>query len=167
MTEQPFNNLDLFGVNRNTLNNLMNKDWPQYKSLETDITFDGGTANAIGDESGTSNPYTILTVTGTVELSIIAICTTNLAGATATLEVGTSTSTAGLIAQTTATDIDAGEIWHDASPDTDIELTSVAGRYIVNDDVILTVGTADITAGVIKFIIRWSPISADGNVVLA
>jgi len=153
------------GVNSQTARALLNKDWPQYDIQELDVTFAGGTTNAIGDESGTNNPYTMFTVTGTVELSIIAICTTTLTGVSSTVEVGTAITTAGLIAQTTGTDIDVNEIWHDTAPDASVELTSVVLRSIVSDDVILTVGTADVTAGVIKFIVKWAPISSDGNVV--
>jgi len=142
-----------------------NPDMPQYETLEKEVTFDGGTTDAIGDITGAENPHTLFTVTGTVEMSIIAVCTTSLVGATATVEVGTALLTAGLIAQTTATDIDVNEIWHDATPDTSIELTSVILRKLVSDDIILTAATANVTAGVIKFILKWSPISLDGNVV--
>lgn len=137
------------------------------------VTFDGGTANGIGDEGGTNNPYTLATVTGEILVSVLAVCTTNLAGATATLEVGTSKSTAAIIAQTTATDIDADEIWHDASPDTNVEAYTTAAPvpklFIVANggDIITTVGTADITAGVIKFIFMWAPISEDGNLTVS
>ena len=159
-----FKQMEHMGVAQHTLNSLMNKDMPQYKSIQKTITFAGGTANGIGDESGTNNPYTLFTVTGLVELSIIAVCSTDLAGASATVEIGTATNTAGLIAQTTATDLDEDEIWHDASPDSSVELTSVVTRKLVYEDVILTVGTADVTAGVVTFIVRWAPISIDGNV---
>jgi len=146
---------------------LANPEWPQTGYLEKTVTFVGGTANGIGDESGTQNPYTLLTVTGLVEMSVIARCSTNLAGA-ATLELGTAATTAGILAQVAdATDIDAKDIWHDATVDASVELTSVVKRNLVSDDVILTVGTADITAGVITFYVRWSPISDDGNVVVA
>ena len=135
--------------------------------LKKTITFDGGTTNAIGDFDGTGNPVTLFTVTGFVELKIYAVCTTSLTGASSTVEVGTSTNTAGLIAQTTATDIDVGEIWHDASPDSSVEPATVAPSELVNGNIILTVGTANTTAGVIDFYVVWRPISPDGNVVPA
>ena len=138
-----------------------------FHPVEKSITFDGGTTNAIGDHDGTSDPFSIFTVTGTVRMKIYAICTTTLVGALATLEVGTALSTAGLIAQTTATDIDVNEIWHDATPDTSIELDTVSVENIVSQSVIGTVATANITAGVIKFMILWRPITADGNVTVA
>lgn len=131
------------------------------------MTFAGGTANDPGDYDGTGNPATLFNVTGTVRMRILAKCTTNLAGASATLEVGTALSTAGLIAQTTATDIDANEIWHDASPDTSIEATTVLTEKIVSQDVIQTVGTANITAGKIVYTCLWYPLSEDSMVTAA
>lgn len=155
-----------FGVNAQTAMALLNKDWPQYETFQKSVTFTAGT-NENGDYDGTGNPSALLTVTGVVELSIIALCTVNLAGAGATVEVGTTTNTAGLLAQTTATDIGAKDIWHDATPDATIELTSVVTRKIVTENVSVKVGTANITAGAITFVVRWAPISSDGNVVAA
>lgn len=129
-------------------------------ALSKSITYVAGTTGAIG-------ATTLCTVTGTVALSIFGVCSTNLAGVGATIEVGTAASTAGAIAQTTATDIDANEIWHDATPDKSIELTSVVIQNIVTDDVIQTIGTAAISGGVMTYYIRWAPISPDGNVVIA
>jgi len=124
------------------------------------ITYVAGTTGAIG-------ATTLCTVTGVVALSIFGVCSTNLAGAGATMEVGTAASTAGAIAQTTAVNIDANEIWHDASPDSSIELTSVILKNIITDDVIQTIATAAVSAGVVTYYILWAPISADGNVVVA
>ena len=135
--------------------------------VEKTLTFDGGTTNAIGDYDGTGDPATIFTVTGQVTMKLLAVCTTLLAGATATVEVGTTKSTAGLIALTTATDIDADEIWHDASPDAGVEAESVLVEKVVHDNVILNTKTANVTSGVIKFIALWKPLSHDGNVVAA
>jgi len=130
------------------------------------ITFAGGTTNAIGNHDGTGDPFTIFEVEGTVALKVLAICTTSLEGASATLRVGTALSDAGLIASTTATDIDANEIWHDATPDASVEATSVLTEKIVSQDVIGTVGTANITSGVITFTAIWKPL-VDGSTVTA
>ena len=146
--------------------NLIYDGWRQ---AEKSITFDGGTTNAIGDHDGTGDPFSIFTVTGTVRMKLYAICTTTLVGASSTLEVGVTGGTAKLIAQTTGTDIDVNEIWHDATPDSFVELDSVAGENIIANglDVIGTVGTANITAGVIKFYCLWKPVSSDGDVTPA
>lgn len=129
--------------------------------------FLGGTTNARGDNDGTSDPYTLFRVTGDVLVRVFGVCTTLLEGATATLEVGVAGNTAALIAQTTATDIDANEIWSDASPTVGVDtLASVLGPYIVVNglDIIETVGTADITAGNIYYVCLWRPLSEGSKV---
>jgi len=131
------------------------------------MTFAGGTTNDPGDFDGTGNPATLFTVTGTVKMKLFGICTTNLAGATATVAVGTALSPTGLIAQTTATDIDANEIWHDATPDASIELSTVLTEKIVSQNVIQTVGTANVTSGVITYYCIWKPLSPGSSVVAA
>ena len=131
------------------------------------VTFAGGTANDMGDFDGTGNPYTLFTVTGMVMMKLFATCGTDLAGAAATVQVGATGATAALIPLTTATDIDASEIWHDATPDARIELTSVLTEKIVNSNVIQTVATANVTGGVLTYHCIWKPISPDGLVVAA
>jgi len=148
-------------------NPLANTDWG-FKA-EKDMTFAGGTTNDPGDYDGTGNPATLFTVTGTVLVRLLAVCETSLAGASATLEVGITGNTAGLIAQTTGTDIDVGEIWHDATPDAKVELSSVLSENILanGSDIIQTVATANLTAGKIKYVAIWYPLSKDGSVVPA
>lgn len=142
-----------------------------WRQAEKVITFAGGTTNAIGDYDGTGDPFDIFTVTGTVIAKVIGICETDLAGGSATLQVGVDVSGqyGKLIAQTTATDIDAGDLWHDATPDSSAELSSVMAENIVanSKDIVGEVGTANITSGVIRFICLWKPISKDGEVVAA
>lgn len=147
---------------------IFSEDWGN--TVEKTITFAGGTANAIGDYDGTGDPFTIFTVTGEVVARVYAVCTTDLVGA-ATIEVGVNIAgqTAKIIAQTTATDIDAGNIWHDASPDSSVEATSVLTENLIanGEDIVGSIGAANITAGVIKFICAWYPLSANGKVEAA
>ena len=116
---------------------------------------------------GTDAQVPLFTVTGPVAVRLLAVCSTNLAGASATLAAGTVATTGGLIAQSTATDIDANEIWHDATPDASIELSSVLTEKIVTDDIILTVGTAAITSGAMDFVLSWRPLSDNAEVIPA
>lgn len=126
--------------------------------------FTGGSANTHGDSAGTGNPYTLFTVTGDVKVNVYGICNTILAGASATLEVGVASDTAILIAQTTATDIDADEAWTSATV-TPGALTT-AYKVIVNGaDIIETVGTADITSGQMDYYCEWIPLEAGASVV--
>ena len=118
------------------------------------------------DGSGNIGTVALFTVTGLIEAKLYARCTTSLtADGAATVEVGVTGSTASLIAQTTATDIDATNIWHDATPDSPVELDSVVTTKILNGNIFLTVATANLTAGVIDFILVYNPLSADGKVV--
>lgn len=124
-------------------------------------------------EGGAQGAIDLFTVTGDVELEIFGICKDafTTAGGAATIEVGVSGNTAVLIAQATATDLIANEIWHDATPTTTVEQVDVVGgrRFIVSggQNVILTIATADTTAGDCTFYCRWRPLSSDGAVVAA
>jgi hypothetical protein len=154
----------------NNLNDLdfANRKYDGWKQVEATVTYDGGTTNAIGDFNGTGEPHTIFTVTGTCHVKMFAVCETTLTiDAAATAEVGTTATTAGLIAQTAGDAIDVNEIWHDATPDASVELTSVIQENIVSDDIISTTATANILTGVIRYICLWKPFSFDGNVVAA
>lgn len=135
--------------------------------VKKSVTFAGGTANNMGDYDGTGNPYTLFTVTGDVLAYIVAVCKTDLAGASATIEVGVTGATAALIAQTTATDIDVNEGWFAATPT--LAVANTAQYHVIGGglDVIQTVATANITSGAITYYLFWKPLSDDGLVVAA
>ena len=123
-------------------------------------------------DTGAQGAYTVFTVTGDVLIhAIFGICgTTFTSGGAATIELGVSGSTAVLIAQTTATDLIANELWFDASPTTAIEQLDLTTRSFVvsnGQDFIFTIGAADLTAGLVNLYCIWSPLSATGNVVAA
>ena len=130
------------------------------------VTFTGGTTDAWGDDGGALDGGAVFTVTGTVRMRVFAVVETDLVGA-ATIELGITGSTASVLAQVAnATSMDAGQIWHDATVDAKTELSSVAiDRIIANGlDIILTVGSTNITAGAIRFFCSWIPVSEDGMV---
>lgn len=116
--------------------------------------------------TGAVGATTLFTVTGDVVVRIFAKCTADLTGAGATLEVGISGNTAALIAQTTGTTIDSGEIWQDTSPAT---VESLAGQFTLvgSTNIIQTIGTNPVDTGALTYICLWFPISDDGNVVAA
>lgn len=119
------------------------------RRLRKTITFDGTAGK------GAQGVVSLFTVTnGAIRVeSFSAYCRTNLAGASATVEVGATGATAGLIAQTTATDIDAGEVWSDSTPDAGIGAAVI--DKVVGADIKITVATADVTAGVIDFMMDF------------
>tara|TARA_Y100000310_G_scaffold343775_1_gene452961 strand:+ start:3119 stop:3580 length:462 start_codon:yes stop_codon:yes gene_type:complete len=119
----------------------------------------------VGNLTGDQAAHTVFTVTGDVLVSVWGQCKTNIVGA-GTIEVGITGNTAAIIAQIAdATNLDAGENWVDATPET---VSALPGTFILNNgaDIILTIGTADLTAGVVDFYCVWRPLSSDGEVTV-
>ncbi len=122
-------------------------------------------------DAGAQGALTMFTITGDVALSVFGICKTACTGVNATIELGVSGNTAILIAQTTASALIANEIWHDSTPTTTVESVLAATNTAIvvsnGQDAILTIATADLTAGVIDFYALWKPLSLDANLVAA
>ena len=115
-----------------------------------------------------ATPITVFTVTGDVLTKIYAVVKVAPTTSDAiTVELGVSGTTTYYIVQVAdATDLAIGEVWHDATPDADAELASVATERITTagQNVILTT-TGTVTAGEIQFYCIWKPLSPDGSVV--
>jgi hypothetical protein len=114
--------------------------------------------------TGATGAHTLYTVTGDVMVSVWGACKTNLAGA-ATIEVGIAGNTASILAQIAdATNLDAGENWVDATPET---VSAIPGTFLLNNgaDVILTIGSTAVTAGVVDFYCAFRPLSSGADVV--
>jgi hypothetical protein len=127
------------------------------------IAFDGGVG------SGAQGTVALFTVTGDVRVKMTAICSETIVGA-GTLECGVSGNTAAIIAQIPdATALVADEIWFDATPTTTLDDDSSMPKKVVanGQDIILTIGTADLTDGTIKFVLEYEPLSESGAVVAA
>jgi len=141
----------------------------------TDQTESGGmhlarSQYSFATDTGAQAAYTQFTVTGTVLVEVFGVCQTDLAGAGATVELGIAGNTAALIAQTTGTDVDQYYTWQDATPEANpgaVDLTSRSFVITNGADIIMTLGTADLTAGVIDFFCLWSPLSIGASVVAA
>jgi hypothetical protein len=135
---------------------------------EKKITFAGATTDAWGNDGGALDGAALFLVTGTVRARLIGIVeVTCTKSSSAVIEVGVPGATAGIIAQTAADALVIGEIWHDNSPDNEIELDTVAVKNILANglDIILTVSGGNVLTGAVKFICCWYPLSADGRVV--
>ena len=120
----------------------------------------------VENKTGDQVAHTLFTVTGNVLATVFGICDTNIVGA-GTMEVGVVGNTAGIIAQiANATDLDDGDIWVDATPAVGVE--ALPSTFIINDgaDIILTIGAADLTAGVVDFYCLWRPLSSTGNITV-
>jgi hypothetical protein len=122
------------------------------------VTFTGAaTLGAIG-------ATTRFTVSGVVKMRIFAVCSSDLVGATATISVGVTSNTAALIALTTATTIDNGHIWNDASPVIGVDALTAFPEQIVTASVVETIATAAITGGVLTYYCLWTPVSSGATV---
>ncbi len=119
------------------------------------------------DIAGLNGSVPIFTVTGSAIVRIIAICKTGLVGGQ-NIEVGIAGQTDAIIATTLDTDLDADDIWHDASPDSEIEALSTIREYIVTDgnDILITSDGA-VTSGDLIFICFWRSIEPGSLVVAA
>lgn len=130
--------------------------------------FAGGTTNARGDDGGTNDPYTLFTVTGDVVVRMFGVGTVDLVSAGGgSVSVGVTGNTAGILAAETATDIDAGTIYHSATQVLGVvALSTIVGPFVIVNglDIIETVGTADVTAGNIYYVCMWRPLSPGSTV---
>ena len=137
------------------------------------MTFDGGTTNDPGDENGTGNPATLFTVTGDVIITLTSTCQTSLEGGSATLKVGISDISNGILTSITATFYDADHSWSETGGTNTVINADPGGansgvKLIAGgQDIIQTVGAANITAGAITYYCFWRPLSSDGNIVAA
>lgn len=116
---------------------------------------------------GAAGTTALFTVTGDVIVNVFATCSADLSvtGA-ATIEIGITGNTAAIIAQTTASGIDVGEIWVDNATATVEALPSekiLTGGTDINEKIT----TADLDGGSLTFYCIWIPLSSDGNVVSA
>lgn len=156
------------GTDRNAVEVPVTGSVPWRVAIKRSSVFDGATGDAHGDTAGTSNPYTLFTVTGDVEVRLVGICNTNLTGA-GTLEVGVAGNTAQLIGQIAdATTLDDGDVYTDAGTEAGADVFPEQSQ-VVNDgaDIIETCGTTDITAGQIDYYCIWRPLEAGSFVVAA
>lgn len=128
------------------------------------VAFDG-TANL-----GAVGALPIWTLTGRIlVVSIATFCTEDLAGATATLELGVASDTDLFIASTTATDIDNNDWWVDATPTEvgGVLLPAALKDVLVSESIRGTVGTAAISDGTLEFYCQYVPLTVGANLVSA
>lgn len=127
--------------------------------LESTWTFVTSTTGATG-------AHTLFTATDNCLVSVFGVCDTNLTGA-ATLEVGVAGNTAAIVAQiANATTLHDGDVYVGAS--TEVGTAALPSTFLVNDgaDIILTIGSTAVTAGVVDFYCLWRPLNSSSNVTV-
>lgn len=123
------------------------------------ITYVAGTTGAVG-------ATTLFTVTGVVAVRLFGVVSGADVTGTGTIEAGISGNTAALLAQTTGTALDVGEIWVDTVPAT-VEALPALQILAAGTDIIQTIAGSTLDTGTITYYCLWNPISDDGNVVAA
>lgn len=128
--------------------------------LSSTWTFAAGSTGAVG-------AHALFTVTGSNLVNVWAECSTDVTGS-GTGEVGVTGNTATLIAQTTGTAIDAGEVWQNSTPTVGVGAALGNAKPITNGlDILLTIGTDTFTGGVVTFYCLYRPVSTGASVSVA
>jgi hypothetical protein len=118
------------------------------------VTFDGTAGN--GAAGGT---VAIASVVGAVHIErMVCYCVTSLTSSGGTLQLGTPNAANGFIASTTASNIDAGDYWQDATPEAHVAV-NILKDILVDENIQIAVTTAAVTAGVMDFVMYWHPMS--------
>lgn len=117
--------------------------------------------------SNTAGTVNLFRITGDVIVRVVGVVKTNCASAAGcNASVGIAGATNNIIAVTDITTMLAEEIWHDNSPDSEIENLSVLQERIISDgnDIIMTL-SAQADSGAITFYCFWLPLTALASVV--
>lgn len=129
------------------------------------LTFTGGAGLGLS-----ASPIPLFTLTGAVYVERIAgwgVTTPTSAGG-GTLALGVTGSTALFIAATTATTIASGKSWQTTTANaTGLAVPATNKEILIAASIIGTVATADITAGVIEFVVYYRPASTGSALVAA
>lgn len=132
--------------------------------------FLGGTTDSRGDDGGANDPLSVFSVVGDVLVGIVGVVSVDLVSAGGgTVSVGLTDNTTLFMPATTATTLDANEVWvGSATPAIGLPVDNLTFYVVGNgEDVVEATGTADITAGNIYYLAIWRPISEDGAVLAA
>lgn len=131
------------------------------------VTFDGGAG------SGAQGTVALFNVTGRVWIvNFTGFPTTTPVGANATIAHGTAATTTALTSALTATALTQNTTWVKNTPQTGLRESAIGTQSLYlglmcEENIIATVATADITAGVIEYDLWYKPITDDGALVAA
>jgi hypothetical protein len=138
--------------------------------VQKTVTFTGAAG------AGAQGTVALFTVTGAIKVDeLIARCTTDLVGATAALSCGITSDTDLFLQGVTATDVDANDFWAGIVSARGVSTGANNGdgtsqrsnHVLINQDIVLNVVTADITAGVLVFDLFYWKVTSDGLAVAA
>ncbi len=126
------------------------------------------TYTAGGD--GATGALTLFTVTGQIKVvSLLPFTKTTLTetAGTVTIALGTADNTSLFIAASEPEDMIAGDFWTQVAPVVKSIIIPAALKDVaVSEDIIATIATSTISAGVHDFYLSWIPLSSDAAVVI-
>lgn len=128
--------------------------------LSSSWTFAASTTGAVG-------AHTLFTVTGDVWVNVFATCQSSLtSGGAATIEVGVTGLTQGILQQAAATSFDTDMVWTDQGFDEGLSTTRIGNIIANGQDIKLTIGTTTVTGGQATFYCLWRPLSSNANITV-
>lgn len=142
-------------ANTNIIDQILGQEfsWQQSNYRKVSASFSSATWNTVAT-------HEILIVTGPCRVIIIPECLLSLtSGGAAAIQLGDQNATNGLIASTTATDIDVGEFWLSAAPAARYAKSSVLDFIVCDLDIGYEITAAALTGGQIDFHIWTIPLS--------
>lgn len=124
------------------------------------VTFTGAAGN------GAVGTVPLFTVSGQVLVALIAVCSTSLTGASATIAVGNSTTSTRYLPQQTATNITAGKTWDLTGLVSAGTAPNTTPNQVAFDTeaIIATIATANVTGGVLTFYAYYKPLTSGATV---
>ena len=137
---------------------------PLLRIVRKTITYTGATN--LG-EAGSN--VTIFTVTGQIHVVVLVpYCTVNLteSGVTATITLGTASTTNLFIAATNSVDIDANDVWTALAPTTrSLAIPAALKDIAVNDNIVNACAVTNTNGGAIQYTLVYYPLSAGATAV--
>lgn len=118
-------------------------------------------------DANTIGTHEVFTVTGAVQMKVLAECTTDVVGSanTITMSFGDETAASGWIAGTSGEAIDAGEFWFSTTPAKGATTASAKlDRVVSGNDIGYEIATAKASTGIIKFHCWYTPLNNTGAV---
>jgi len=135
-------------------------DVPVERKLSITVDFSDAAWNTVGS-------HELFTVSGVAKVKLLAHCTEIIATEVgATIQLGVEGETDNLIAATTGVDIDANELWYDATPTTQIDTppNAILERVVNDLDVGYEIAVDAFTDGNIQFVLIWEEIEPGASI---
>lgn len=116
---------------------------------------------------GVTGQHVLATIVGAITMHYVALrCRNTLVSAGGgVISLGSAVQLGGIIANTTATDIVFNDWWTTATPTASVAAAITDVAFF--SGLVLNVGTANVTAGILEMSIWWSPATLGSQLLFA